>query len=292
MTDFPAPLTPADCDLRGLEWMPFFGDRLFGSETWLMASPEGRCAALALWWAAWKQRPAGSIPDQDRALAQLSGYGMAVKAWQAVRGEALRGWVKCADGRLYHPVVCDLARDAMERRSKERERKATLRARKNVPRDNRGTTSGQDADEARDSGGTACGRAAAVPADRTGQDRTEEIEGSDLRSDAPGASGDGLFGELPKDRAPTMRATLFEHGLPILRALTGKGDGQCRGLIGRWLAGMDDDCGRLYAVLREAEALRPADPMAWLTAAVRPRAAKAGKTDWIREEMRGYGNGQ
>ena len=179
MTGLPEPLTSPECDLRGLEWIPLFGDRLFGSDTWLMASPEGRCAALALWWAAWKQRPAGSVPDQDRALAQLAGYGMSVKGWLAIRDEALRGWIKCSDGRLYHRVVCDLARDAMDRRIKERERKAALRSRKNVPRDNHGTDAGQDGDRT----GTERGQAAAVPVERTGKEKTgNEEEDRSLRS--------------------------------------------------------------------------------------------------------------
>jgi hypothetical protein len=116
MTELPAPLTPPDCDLRGLEWMPLYGDRLFASDTWLMAGPEGRCAAMMLWWASWKQCPAASVPDHDGALAQLAGYGMAVKSWLAVKGQAMRGWIKCADGRLYHPVVAILATEAMGKR--------------------------------------------------------------------------------------------------------------------------------------------------------------------------------
>ena len=28
----PEPMTPADCDLRGLEYMPLLGQRLFGSD--------------------------------------------------------------------------------------------------------------------------------------------------------------------------------------------------------------------------------------------------------------------
>jgi hypothetical protein len=101
--------------------MPFYGDRLFASDTWLMAGPEGRCAALALWWSAWKQSPAGSLPDQDRALAQLAGYGIVIKSWLAIKDEAMRGWIKCADGRLYHPVVCELAIEAMSRRTEHQE---------------------------------------------------------------------------------------------------------------------------------------------------------------------------
>jgi hypothetical protein len=183
----PAPLLPTECDLRGLEWMPLYGDRLFASDTWLMAGPEGRCAALTLWWAAWKQFPAGSLPDHDIALAQLAGYGAAVKAWIAIKAEAMRGWVKCDDGRLYHPIVCKFALEAWDRRVKERDRKASYRAKKDgtdasrprpVPRDDHGTiagqTTGQDAEKYGDG-----------HVERTGQDRRgQEKESVSLRSTA------------------------------------------------------------------------------------------------------------
>ncbi len=114
MTD---PLTPADCDLRGLEWMPLYGARLLTSETWLRATPEARCAALTLWWASWHQVPAASLADDDLLLSQLAGYGVAgVKQWRRVRDAAMRGWIKCSDGRLYHPIVAALACEAWERR--------------------------------------------------------------------------------------------------------------------------------------------------------------------------------
>lgn len=178
-TELAEPLTSPECDLRGLEWMPLYGDRLFESDTWLMASPEGRGAALALWWAAWKQRPAGSLPDQDRALAQLAGYGMAIPAWRAVRDEAMRGWVKCRDGRLYHPMVCALAREAWARRLKERTRKAAMRARAaaregGTPPVPESVPVSVPRDTPPDSLGTEPGQNAPVHADRTGEDRTGE----------------------------------------------------------------------------------------------------------------------
>jgi len=139
MTNLPDPLTPPDCDLRGLEWMPLYGDRLFSSDTWLLASPEGRGVALMLWWAAWKQKPAGSLADQDRALAQLAGYGANQKGWLAIKEEAMRGWLLCSDGRLYHPVVCEFALQAWDRRKKERTRKSAYRSKLD------GTIKGQDA---------------------------------------------------------------------------------------------------------------------------------------------------
>ncbi len=71
---------------------------------------------LKLWWCAWKQYPAGSLPNDDRVLAQLAGYEMAPKAWAKIRSATLRGWVICSDQLLYHPVVSELAIKAMGKR--------------------------------------------------------------------------------------------------------------------------------------------------------------------------------
>ncbi len=61
----PAPLVPADVDLRGLEYMPLLGARLMASDFHARASDSEWRAALTLWWAAWQQVPAGSLPDDD-----------------------------------------------------------------------------------------------------------------------------------------------------------------------------------------------------------------------------------
>lgn len=114
--DLPAPLVPADVDLRGNDWMPLFGERLFTSETWIEATYEGRSAALRLWWQAFaKEKPAASLPDSDRLLAVYAGYGEVVKAWKKIKAEAMRGFVLCSDGRWYHPVVAEIAMDAWHR---------------------------------------------------------------------------------------------------------------------------------------------------------------------------------
>lgn len=291
LTDLPAPLTPPTCDLRGLEWMPMYGDRLLGSDTWLMAGVEARAAMFPLWWGAWKQCPAGSLPDQDRALAQIAGYGSAVAAWQAVRDEALRGWVLCSDGRLYHPTVCALALDAMERRTKERERKATWRSRKpgqnaDVTRDKTGTERGQDAGRDADETRTERGSPADVPADRTGQDRKEDTGAIAPDAGASPATPE-LFDLPPEPRS--VRAALWADGLPIMRNLLGKSDAQCRVLLGKLLRDTQDDCARLYRVLREAESLRPADPLAWLHKAAGDRSGAAtGKAGNLTALMNHY----
>lgn len=117
MTDLPEPLTPADCDLTGMEWMPLFGHRLFHSNFGSKASDAEFRAALQLWWASWTQVPAASLPDDDVILCNLAGYGKDIKSWKKLRaGNVLHGFVKCSDGRLYHALLAKEAILAFERR--------------------------------------------------------------------------------------------------------------------------------------------------------------------------------
>ena len=110
MTDrLPAPLVAPDTDLRDFGFMPLDVVRLRDSDFAARTSGDEFRAALFLWCAAWHQLPAASIPDDDVVLSQLAGYGRAVREWKGVRAGALHGFVKCADGRLYHPVVAEKA---------------------------------------------------------------------------------------------------------------------------------------------------------------------------------------
>jgi uncharacterized protein YdaU (DUF1376 family) len=123
----PAPLTPPHCDLRDFSWMPLDVVRLRDSDLIVLASGDAFRAACLLWCASWHQVPAASLPTDDRLLANLAGYGRDMKGWSEVRDEALRGFVECSDGRLYHTVVAEKALEAHDQRKaqKERTRKAT-----------------------------------------------------------------------------------------------------------------------------------------------------------------------
>lgn len=119
MTNETAPLTPADCDLRGYGFMPLDVVRLIDSDLFALSTGEEFKAAVALWCKSWLQVPAGSLPDDDRILAHLSSTG---PAWKKLKEGAMRGWFKCSDGRLYHHTVAEKALEAWERRGEWMER--------------------------------------------------------------------------------------------------------------------------------------------------------------------------
>lgn len=116
------PLTPPDCDLRDFAFMPLDGARLFGSEFHALASDAAWRAGVTLWLKAWHQVPAASLPDDDIQLARLAELGRDVRAWRKAREQALRGWIKCSDGRLYHPVVAEKANEAWSKKQSYRDR--------------------------------------------------------------------------------------------------------------------------------------------------------------------------
>jgi hypothetical protein len=117
----PEPLVPSEVDLRGMPYMPLFGDRLFKSTTWIEACPEAQVAALRLWWHAFAhQVPAASLPDNERVLADHA--GLPLKLFQRLRPQVMRGWVPCSDGRFYHRVVAELAMEAWAARVRQRDR--------------------------------------------------------------------------------------------------------------------------------------------------------------------------
>lgn len=119
--NLPGPMVPAEVDLRDFQFMPLDVVRLRDSD--LSAVPDGEVfrAAVLSWCVAWHQAPAASLPDDDDVLARLLGYGRDVRGWKKLRAKgALRGWTLCNDGRLYHPVVAEKARDAWTGKMKQR----------------------------------------------------------------------------------------------------------------------------------------------------------------------------
>ena len=102
----PEPPIDAHIDVRRLPYMPLHTETLITSDFASIMSGEAFKAALLLWCHSWHQVPAASLPNDDRVLARLSGAG---SRWRELRKEALYGFVLCSDGRLYHPLIAELA---------------------------------------------------------------------------------------------------------------------------------------------------------------------------------------
>ena len=83
---------------------------------------------LNLWTAAWHERPAGSLEDDDDVLADAA--MCSPERWAKVRDQVMRGWVKAADGRLYHPVVAEKVMDSWHGKLVARWKKECDRIRK------------------------------------------------------------------------------------------------------------------------------------------------------------------
>lgn len=136
----PEPLTPPDCDLRVFRNLPLDIGRFRASDLVMEESPEAVVAAIMLWGAAWHEVPAASVPDNDRWLANAAGYGRAVDAWLRVREGALRGFVRCSDGRLYNRTLAEKATESWDKRQRHdwsREGDRHRKVQKDLPTDQR-----------------------------------------------------------------------------------------------------------------------------------------------------------
>lgn len=111
--NLPHPLVPAEVDLTDFRFMPLEVARLLDSEIMALENAEAFRAGVASWCKGWHQIPAASLPTDDAVLCKTLGYGRDLKTWGKLRkAGALRGWVLCSDGRMYHPIVAEKALEA------------------------------------------------------------------------------------------------------------------------------------------------------------------------------------
>jgi hypothetical protein len=221
LNERPQPPVPADVDLREFSWMSLDIRRLRDSDLAAVATGEEFRAAVLLWCAAWHQVPAASLPDDDRLLANLAGFGRDVDAWKAVREGALRGFALCSDGRLYHPVVAEKAMAAFE------SLQANLRRTSHATEARRRVNRNDARNEARD------------------------VNRDDARNEVQNRERIEIDKEREKDAAPEARLPsdeekdLFRRGKRVLGSNAG-------GLIKRLLASQDGSIPKTRALIEVA----------------------------------------
>lgn len=273
--ELPAPLVPAEVDLRGLDYMPFFGNHLFGSEFNAKCSDAEWRAGVTLWWAAWNQQPAGSLPNDDTALCRMADLGRDMRLWSKLRANALRGFVLCADGRVYHEFLSKQVLIAWEKRVKERLRKAAYRAQQAEKKEGRGKDVPRDGirDKPGTGGGTGRGQDADVPADGNGRDGTGR-DGT-TKSKASTASAAAI---KPPD---PVKDEIWKTGRQVL-----EGEGKSRDAAGSFLGKLCKDYGQVLVLkaIRDCVTQTPAKPSEWLVARCQERQANAANKQLSLEE--------
>jgi hypothetical protein len=105
-------LVPADVDCTDLDSFLFNVERFSSSELVAVSSAEVIVAAIHLWCRAWKQRPAASLPNDDRVLASFA--RLPLRRFKQLRAKILHGFVLCSDGRFYHRVLAHEAIKAFD----------------------------------------------------------------------------------------------------------------------------------------------------------------------------------
>ena len=89
-------------------------DRVAQSRTWIYADNEVRPWLLMLWLKSWQNVPAGTWEADDEYIARS--LGCKLEFFIGHREQFMRGWVRHADGRLYHPFITAQVLEMLGRR--------------------------------------------------------------------------------------------------------------------------------------------------------------------------------
>ena len=198
----------------------------------------------------------GQALDSTRLAARLGGTAKEVEQLlQRLENEAV--FSRTEDGAIYSRRMVNDAQKAERDRvnGKEGGNPTLTKPDKDKTPDNGGDSGGVNPQHNPDdmAHARAC-RARPLP-------ETSKKDAGPTGPDAEAASSD----------PPDARSMLWREGVPILMHLTGKPSSACRSVLGRMLRDLRDDCARLLMILQQAGEMRPADPMAWLTAATQDR---------------------
>lgn len=266
--------------MSDFQYMELDVRRLRDSKFAASGDGEGFRAGVLLWCAAWHQIPAASLPDDDIELANLAGYGRVVKEWRKVREQALSGFVKCSDGRLYHAVIAEKAVSAFAAKERHAYSKLLERLRKeNAKREKEKKPHvGIPTFEQWKSGNYPQGippenanASAGIPPENPLKGNRE---GTEQRGNGEG-EGEVIPSEALASGAAPPKLTdpdeiIFGYGLPMLTN-AGTADKQARSFLGGLRKHHGDQA--LIDKLRDCAKAKPLQPLEWLAAALPPKSS-------------------
>lgn len=254
------PLVPADVDLKGFPGFMLDAEALLASELVALATPEEIAAALMLWCRAWQQVPHGSLPNDERVLAAFS----KAKNWKKVRDMALRGFVLCSDGRLYHKTLCIKVMDAwgqrlayQSKRKKDADRLAEWRDKKRTKNET-GNAPGND--DGNDSGNAGETRFETQLKPLRSEVKGSEAKGSEV---TPNSVPNGTGAAAPKTPDEMTKTELWAAGKSLL-LVAGMPEAQCGSFVGKLVKDYTSDL--VVQAVRIAVVEQPADPASFLKA--------------------------
>lgn len=278
MSELPDPLSPADCDLRDFPFMPLDIARLFNSEFHARANDAEWRAGLTLWLKSFHQVPSGSVPDDDVSLTRLAELGRDVKTWKKIKEVALYGWVKCSDGRLYHPVVAEKAAEAWAGKRSQRARTSKARLQAMLTRlskavdafecahveSNIQTLLGELSHYLSQTEMESVSKSVTDSVTETKRKREGKGQGKGKDYSVP----DGTGGEPPKSAEDMTKDELWAVGKSLL-VQAGMPGTQCGSFVGKLVKDYGDDI--VVEAVRSAVIERPADPASFLKACCQRR---------------------
>lgn len=235
MTDLPEPLVAPDVDISKLDGFMLDTVRLLGSELVALSTGDEFKAAVLLWCRAWKQKPAASLPDDDRILASFAAVTPA--KWRKIKAIALRGFVKCSDGRLYHNV---LSEDVMRAHRASEQRRQAVKKRwqkEGISEEKPGVFSEKesvgDSRQSKNNEGLSQGK----PLENNETDNTA-VSSPHYETDAIDGTGEGKKSSVGKPtdapRPVDPKKPVYDVGKALL-AEYGIANGTAGGLISKWL---------------------------------------------------------
>lgn len=162
-------MTYKPLSVRHLPWMPLKIETLRRSKAWRRAKKNKALLFVmqALWMASWQSDEAATLEDDDELLMDLACCDD--DEWAELKEQALEGWERREDGKLFHKFVYELAVEALsfESRKAAANRQRAKRQRDKGDMDQLDVTGRDDIEMSRDV--TPC-HAESRQQDRTGQD--------------------------------------------------------------------------------------------------------------------------